>query len=91
MKAHDCWNCLVNYFKEPALPDPESLSPDPVNHPAHYLSPTGLESIEIIEAFNLDFALGNVIKYVLRSSKKGTPLTDLKKAQWYLARAISNL
>jgi len=61
-----------------------------VNHPPHYKS-GGLESIDVIEAFGLGFCLGNTVKYILRHSKKGNPLEDLKKARWYLDRAISAL
>lgn len=60
-----------------------------INHPPHYKSNTGLEVIEVIEAFDLGFNLGNVIKYILRADKKGQMLTDLKKASWYLQREIN--
>lgn len=46
-----------------------------------------MQSIDIIEEFNLDFNLGNVIKYVLRHRNKNG-LEDLEKASWYLERAI---
>ena len=62
---------------------------DPVNHPKHYISKTGLESIEVIEAFDLGFCLGNVVKYILRAGKKRNRVQDLKKARWYLDREIS--
>jgi hypothetical protein len=39
------------------------------------------EAIDVIEDFKLNFNLGNVIKYVLRSRKKEDYLKDLKKAQ----------
>ena len=62
---------------------------DQVNHPGHYKSKSGMEAIDIIEAFELNFNLGNVIKYILRSDKKhDTPIGDLKKAKWYLEREI---
>ena len=64
---------------------------DAVSHPSHYKS-GGIEVIDIIEAYDLDFALGNVIKYVLRAGRKSKDaLEDLEKAQWYLSRYISNL
>lgn len=62
--------------------------PDVVNHPPHYKS-GGIEAIDVIEAFQLDFRLGSVIKYVLRADKKGTRELDLQKARWYLDRVIS--
>lgn len=64
---------------------------DVVNHPPHYKSDSGIESIDVIEGFGLNFRLGNVIKYILRHDKKGKPLEDLKKARWYLEREIEKL
>jgi Protein of unknwon function (DUF3310) len=61
-----------------------------VSHPPHY-TVGGLEVIDAIEAWNLDFHRGNVIKYVARAAHKGKELEDLKKAAWYLQRAIERL
>lgn len=60
---------------------------DMVNHPQHY-SVHGIEPIDYIESHDLNFNLGNVIKYVSRAPFKGTELQDLKKAKWYLEREI---
>ena len=54
-----------------------------VNHPKHYQG-NGIEVIDIIEAFDLNFSLGNAIKYILRADKKGNKKQDLEKAIWYL-------
>jgi hypothetical protein len=62
---------------------------DNVNNPTHYTH-GGIETIDFIEAKQLGYSLGNVIKYVSRAGKKGDRLEDLKKAQWYLAREIYN-
>lgn len=59
---------------------------DMVNHPQHYQH--GIEPIDYIESHNLNFNLGNVIKYVSRAPFKGTEVEDLKKAKWYLEREI---
>ena len=59
---------------------------DMVNHPQHYQH--GIEPIDYIESHNLNFNLGNVIKYISRAPYKGTELEDLKKAKWYLEREI---
>lgn len=64
---------------------------DVVNHPPHYKSDSGIESIDVIEGFGLNFHLGNTVKYILRHDKKGKPLEDLKKARWYLDREIKKL
>lgn len=62
---------------------------DPVNNPEHYVD-GGVETIDFIEAKGLGYHLGNAVKYISRAGKKGTNkgLEDLKKAQWYIARAI---
>lgn len=64
-------------------------SEDLVNHPPHYKA-GGIETIDFIEAKGLGYHLGNVVKYVSRAGLKGTNtgLEDLKKARWYLDRAI---
>lgn len=63
--------------------------PDVVNHPQHYTD-GGIEVIDFIEAKRLGYHLGNVVKYICRAGKKGTNsgMEDLRKAQWYLKRAI---
>jgi hypothetical protein len=63
---------------------------DVVNHPPHY-KVGGIEVIDFIESKGLTYNLGNVIKYVSRADHKGNKLEDLKKAQWYLNREVSNL
>ena len=61
---------------------------DLVNHPPHYKS-GGIETIDFIEAKDLNYRLGNVIKYVSRAGKKASdPIEDLEKAAWYLQREI---
>lgn len=62
-----------------------------INHPNHYGGKNNLyEAIKIIEHWNLNFHLGNVLKYISRAGKKtNNELEDLKKAQWYLNRYIS--
>jgi hypothetical protein len=60
---------------------------DPINSPAHYKI-GGIETIDFIEAKSLDYNLGNVVKYITRADHKGNKLEDLRKAQWYLTRAI---
>ena len=66
------------------------LAKDNVNHPAHYKT-GGIETIDFIEAKSLSYNLGNVVKYITRADYKGNKIEDLKKAQWYLNREVSNL
>jgi hypothetical protein len=66
----------------------DKYHPDLVNHPPHYKS-GGIETIDFIEAKDLNYRLGNVIKYVSRAGKKASdPVQDLEKAAWYLQREI---
>lgn len=61
-----------------------------IAHPPHYnVGP--IEVIDAIEAWELGFHLGNVVKYVARAAHKGNQLADLKKARWYLDREIGRL
>ena len=64
-----------------------------VNHPEHYGGDQPYEAINVIEAWELDFSLGNVVKYISRAGKKdpSNELEDLQKAQWYLQRRIDSL
>lgn len=69
---------------------------DVVNHPPHYQSDSGLEVIDVIEAFTQDqtgivaVCTANVLKYVCRWNKKNG-LQDLKKAEWYLKKLIRTI
>jgi len=62
---------------------------DQVNSPEHYKGANGLEAINVIEAFGLNFALGNAIKYILRADKKGNKKQDLEKARWYIVNELT--
>lgn len=67
---------------------------DPVDHPFHYGGADDpYEAIKVIEAWGLDFHLGNVLKYIGRAGKKdpGKLKEDLEKAKWYLERKLSKL
>ena len=66
------------------------MTHDNVNHPPHYKT-GGIETIDFIEAKSLSYNLGNVVKYITRADYKGNKIEDLKKAQWYLNREVSNL
>lgn len=58
-----------------------------VDHPKHYQGKT-LEVIDVIADFDLNFCLGNAIKYILRAGKKSDRIEDLKKAMWYLQKEL---
>lgn len=65
---------------------------DEVNHPSHY-NTGNIEVIDYIEDQDLNFNLGNVVKYVSRAGKKDASKTivDLKKAKFYIEREIKRL
>jgi predicted HAD superfamily Cof-like phosphohydrolase len=63
-------------------------TPDMVNHPPHY-NVKGFEVIDIIDAFGLNFNMGNALKYLLRADRKGNKEQDIQKALWYLQREIN--
>jgi len=67
----------------------EERRKEAVNHPEHY-NPGPLETINIIEAYELGFNLGNAIKYILRADRKGRREEDLQKALWYLKRELGD-
>lgn len=67
-----------------------------VSHPSHYQSETGLEVIDVIEAFTFNLKgieavdTGNTLKYLCRWKDKGG-VQDLKKAMWYLSHLIDHV
>ncbi len=60
---------------------------DMINNPSHYIN-GGIETWDVIEAWKLNYNLGNVVKYISRADHKGSKLEDLKKARAYLDREI---
>jgi len=66
---------------------------DMVNSPSHY-NESGIECIDALQAMlgkDFDAYLqGNIAKYLWRYRYKNG-IEDLKKAQWYLNRVVSNL
>ncbi len=63
---------------------------DLINRPPHYTY-SAIEPVDAIEAWGLNFFLGNVVKYCVRAEHKGSQLSDLKKARFYLEREIARL
>ena len=63
-----------------------------ITHPSHYCEGRSYEPIEVISDWELDFDLGNVVKYISRAGRKGNKLEnlieDLEKAAFYLNHAI---
>jgi hypothetical protein len=67
---------------------------DAVNHPKWYGSKDDpYETIKVIEAWGLNFTLGNALKYISRAGKKDPSKTveDLRKALFYIQYEIDRL
>lgn len=64
---------------------------DIIEHPAHYTQ--GIECMDYIESHKLNYARGNIIKYVTRAGLKDSSkeVEDLEKARWYLDREIERV
>jgi hypothetical protein len=92
MNEHDpnkAISAMRSRFIDAMQTKPETQSA--VEHPPHY-RPDGIEAITVIEDWELDFCLGNALKYICRAGVKseGTYVQDLEKAVFYLNRAIQN-
>lgn len=64
---------------------------DVISHPSHYTQ--GIECMDYIESHKLNYARGNIIKYVTRAGLKDASkeVEDLEKAKWYLNREIERI
>lgn len=65
-----------------------------VNHPQHYGGKDNMyETIKVVNAWGLNFNLGNAVKYISRAGIKDPTKTieDLNKAIFYLNYEIKTL
>ncbi|WP_303104126.1 DUF3310 domain-containing protein [uncultured Mitsuokella sp.] len=69
----------------------EDQNNDVIEHPSHYTQ--GIECMDYIESHKLNYARGNIIKYVTRAGLKDASkeVEDLEKARWYLDREIERV
>ncbi len=67
------------------------MTHDSIHRPAHYAEGRIYEPIAVIEDWDLNYRLGNTVKYISRAGRKQNALEDLKKARWYLDREIDQL
>lgn len=71
-------------------------STDPAINPNHYKTKSGLETIEVIEAFTEDLQgveavdVGHILRYITRYKKKNG-IQDVKKAAWYVNHLLRYL
>lgn len=72
---------------------------DAINNPLHYCRGRKYEPIKVIQDWDLDFCLGNVVKYISRAGRKSSEgmtdldktIQDLEKARFYLNFKIEEL
>lgn len=62
-----------------------------IERPAHYVEGRKYEPKDVIRDWELNFNLGNVIKYVSRAGRKDSKIVDLEKAKQYLQFEIDYL
>lgn len=58
---------------------------DPINSPRHYKGE--VEPFDLIQAQNLGYCEGNIVKYIVRWKQKGG-IEDLEKAHWYIHKLV---
>lgn len=61
-----------------------------ITQPDHYVKGRSIEPLDVIEAWGLNYPLGNVLKYISRCGRKDCEKTDLEKAVFYLDRFMRN-
>ena len=97
-----CMDCPLSYSKvelseetkhrllQEAL---EESKEDIIGHPNHYCEGRKYEPKDVIRDWNLNFNLGNAVKYISRNGRKdgNSALQDLKKARQYLDFEIEYL
>lgn len=64
---------------------------DPVSKPSHYAAGRKYEPKDVIRDWDLNFNLGNAVKYISRAGRKNDLIEDLKKARQYLDFEIEYL
>ena len=87
------YRTVQNWESDHSVPDVYSVEiPNPTSStPSHYQGT--IQPIDLINAQNLNFNLGNVVKYVCRAGKKQgeNVLSDLEKAKNYINYEIERI
>ena len=83
-------HCTGQFYEPIAVDKKEVVNKEMVNHPSHY-NMGKYEAIDVIEGWQLNFNLGNTVKYISRAGHKDDIVQDLKKALWYLEREIKRI
>ena len=90
-KCKRCTSCTAGIMCE--CGKSKKIKKENVDHPNHYLKDSGHEVIDVIEAWDLNFNLGNAVKYIARAGKKDPKKykEDLNKAVWYINNQLNKL
>ena len=88
-----CNNCKAGFMCSCKNKEIKKIKKENVKHPNHYLKNSGHEVIDVINAWELNFSLGNAIKYIARAGKKdpNKEIEDLEKAKFYIEMQIDNI
>lgn len=84
----------LNCVRYDPLPNTDNKIPtefDVISKPSHYTEGRKYEPKDVIRDWDLNFNLGNTVKYVARAGRKDDILQDLKKARQYLDFEIEYL
>jgi hypothetical protein len=73
-------------FSQPVTMRP-GPAPDPIS-PPHYRAPNGLEVRQFIEAFGLNWHLGEAVAHIMRADRKGCAGEDIRKAIKHLQQEL---
>lgn len=79
---------MIDFTDQPIPEYPEDKT---ISAPEHYVAGRLFEPHLVIEDWDLNFNLGNVLKYISRAGRKDDILIDLKKARQYLDFEIARL
>lgn len=79
---------MIDFTDQPIPEHPEDKT---ISAPEHYVAGRLFEPHLVIEDWDLNFNLGNVLKYISRAGRKDDILVDLKKARQYLDFEITKL
>ena len=88
------FECYPNFVPRQGIGTTKTV--DMINHPPHYKTKNGLETIDVIEAFTEDLngieavCTANALKYICRWKNKNGK-QDLEKAVWYINYLIEHL
>jgi hypothetical protein len=92
-KAGFMCSCICDNRKEKSVKSTIKAKKENVKHPNHYLKSSGHEVIDVIKAWELNFSLGNALKYIARAGRKDPDkeIEDLEKAKFYIEMQINNI